>query len=819
MRRILSLSAMLALASSPAFAQSDDKPKPVARPPAKGGVTPSAKASEGTPVLSGDTGDADFDCKEVKSNTKVQPNFENADIKEVIEWISTTTCKRFIISEKVKGGRITIMSPVAVSATEAYRAFEAALAANGLAVVQEGKYLKLVEAKEKGANFRISASELPAGENIATQMFFVQNGDANEVAKILEKFKSDAGDITVYPATNLLIVTDWGSTIRRLSKILEEIDKPGLGEQVYVVDVKYSKAADMAQLLQEVFKPAAGGSSTPAGGKTTSGKRTPTKGEEKLTGDVAPATSGLSETSPLAADATVSKIIPDERTNQLIIVSSKASYEKVLYLMSKLDVVVPGSDSIHVIRLQNADAPELATVLSSLSKGGNGASPAGRPARGDRANPGNPSPAAVSSGVGEAGAVFTGEVKVNADESTNSLVVVASKGDFEVIQRVVTMLDIPRRQVYLEAMIFEVSLTKNRNSGVVFHGGVPVGDPPNGLIFGGSQDAGLSSLTPSLLPQFTLGAIGGEPINIGGVTIPPVGVLLNLVALDSEANVLSTPTLLATDNEEATITVGQNIPVPVGNGLGNLLGSGGNANAGLGALAGLGGFASLGQQITRQNVGVTFAVTPQINEGDYVTLQMTQEITAVQSIDSNGPTLSNRNAQTTVTVKDQQTVVIGGLMEERVTTTVKKVPVLGDIPLLGYLFRNQSKVKTKTNLIIVVTPYIIKDQSDLRRILERKMEERRLFIEQFTSGGDSELTFDIDYRRKKGALDQVLTAMDTAEKEEFAKAALRPKDEIILPQGVPATPEPGIEKLEGGSGGGNPDEAPLDSTSTGPGTK
>ena len=274
------------------------------------------------------------------------------------------------------------------------------------------------------------------------------------------------------------------------------------------------------------------------------------------------------------------------------------------------------------------------------------------------------------------------------------------------------------------------------------------------------------------------------------MTIPPIGVLLNLVALDSEANVLSTPTLLATDNEEATITVGQNIPVPSGNGLGSLLGSGGGANAQLGALAGLGGFASLGQQITRQNVGVTFTVTPQINEGDFVTLQMQQEITAVQSIDSNGPTLSNRQASTTVTVKDQQTVVIGGLMEERITTTVKKVPVLGDIPLLGYLFRNQSKVKTKTNLVIVVTPYIIKDQSDLRLILERKMEERRQFIEQFTSGGESELAIDLDYRRKKGALDQVLTAMETAEKEEFAESGDPPEGRDYLAARRPGLPDP-----------------------------
>lgn len=794
-RKTLPLSLLMTLATTPALAQSDDKVKPPVRSP-KGAP---AKVDEGKPVLGGETGDADFECKELKTSTKVQPNFENADIKEVVEWISTTTCKRFIISEKVKGGRITIMSPQPVSANEAFRAFEVALSANGLALVQEGKFLKLVEAKEKGANFKISSSELPTGENIVTQMFFVQNGDAKEMATVLEKFKSDAGDITVYPATNLLIITDWGSTIRRLSKILDEIDKPGLGEQVYVVEVKYAKASEMAQLLSEVFKPANTGAAAPAGKATP--KRTP-KGEEKTTADVTPVVA-TTEANPLAADASVSKIIPDERTNQLIIVSSKASYEKVLYLLGKLDVVVPGSDSIHVIRLQNASAKDLSTVLSSLSKGGSTTTGAG--GRGPRgaAAAGGATPAAAS---GEAGELFTGEVKVNADESTNALVVVASKSDFEVMQRVVTLLDIPRRQVYLEAMIFEVSLTKNRNAGVSFHGGSVVGEQQNALLFGGAQDNGLSSLTPALLPQFTLGLIGGEAINIGGVTIPPIGVILNLVAQDSEANVLSTPTLLATDNEEATITVGQNIPVPTGNGLGNLLGGAGGNAAQLGALAGLGGFASLGQNITRQNVGVTFTVTPQINEGDYITLKLNQEITAVQSIDSNGPTLSNRQASTTVTVKDQQTVVIGGLMEDRVTNTVKKVPILGDIPLLGYLFRNQSKVVTKTNLIIVVTPYIIKDQSDMRRILERKMEERRLFIEQFTSGVDSELAIDLDYRRKRGALDEVRFAFDTAKKEEEVKAALKPKDVIILPAGVPATPAPEGDKPEGGSG--SPDAQP-----------
>jgi general secretion pathway protein D len=389
-----------------------------------------------------------------------------------------------------------------------------------------------------------------------------------------------------------------------------------------------------------------------------------------------------------------------------------------------------------------------------------------------------------------------------------------------VLQKVVRMLDLPRRQVFIEAMIFEVSLTKNREFGAALHGGAPAGE--NGLVFGVSSND-LSSLSLNVLPTLTLGAFAGQPIQIGGLTLPPVGILMNLAAQDSEANILSNPTLLATDNEEAEITVGQNIPVPSGGNAGSLAGLAGGA---AGGLAGLAGLQALVPQISRQDIGVTLSVTPQINEGDFVTLKMEQSITAIQSVDASGPTLSNRRATTTVTLKDQQTVAIGGLMEDRITTTVKKVPILGDIPLLGYLFRSQKKLTTKTNLIIVLTPYIIKDPSDFARILEQKLEERRRFIEQFTSGNDGKLSVDLDYRRKKGPLDQVRTAMEKAEKDETEKAALK-KDIIIgppddepteQPNNVPANPPAPENKLEplpnnGGannSSGVTNDTIPLD---------
>lgn len=778
-----------------------------------GGRGPSKEAEEKS-SQDGPSGDADFDCKTVKPGTKLKMNFEKEDILAVTEWISKYTCKNFIISEKVKGGKITIMSPTEVTVKEAYRAFEVALAANGIALVPSGKFLHVVEDKTKGAAFSISeAGSIPGGDNIVTQLFPIENGDATEMSKVMEKFKTDSGDIAIYPATNLMIVTDHASAIRRMHKILEQIDRPGLGEQVYVVEVRYAKASDLASMISDVFQQTRGSGNSPGATPVPARGRGSSRGGANNNVEVA------TENESWSADVKLSKVIADERTNQLIIVASKSSYEKVLYLLEKLDVEVPGSDAIHVIRLQNANAADLASVLSSLSKGGSSA--AGRPptpgGRGNRGPQAQPAPQG-----GEAGELFSGDVQVTADEATNALVVVASKSDYEVLSRVVKMLDIPRRQVFIEAMIFEVSLTKDNTFGISFHGGLPLGDPPNGLIFGGHQDASLSSLVPALLPTLTLGAIGGEPINIGGVNIPPVGIILNALATDSEANILSTPTLLATDNEEAEITVGQNIPVPTNAGLGNLLGGVGGAGAidpnlgNLGALAGLaGGFGAFLPQITRQDIGVTLNVTPQINEGDFVTLKINQEITAIQSVDANGPTLSNRRATTTVTVKDQQTVVIGGLMEDRTTTTVNKVPILGDIPVLGYLFRHQTKLKSKTNLIIVLTPHIIKDQSDFRRILEQKLEERRKFIEQFTSGNDAALDIDLDYRRKKGALDEIRTTIENAEREEAEKAAIKPADVIIMapennpsgensaeapaaevPGDVPASPEGQSEKLD-----------------------
>ncbi|HEY1086570.1 MAG TPA: type II secretion system protein GspD, partial [Archangium sp.] len=337
------------------------------------------------------------------------------------------------------------------------------------------------------------------------------------------------------------------------------------------------------------------------------------------------------------------------------------------------------------------------------------------------------------------------------------------------------------RQVFVEAVIMEVNLDRNSDLGINLHAGLPVTDGAGNnlpLFFGTKYSSG-AGLPPSLNITNLLG-LGGflaglqgptiPNLTIAGIQIPAFGIVINAMQKSSDVNVLSTPHILTTDNEEAEITVGQNVPFQSGfstgglGGLGGLAGLAGQTGAagalgglgGLGgALGGLGGLGLGGQafgSIQRQNVDLKLTVKPQINESDYVRLVINEQIEEIASQDAVlGPTTSKRTAKTTVVAKDQETVVIGGIMQDRIVESVSKTPILGDIPLLGNLFRQQTRRKVKTNLLLFLTPYIIRESSDFRRIFERKMKERQEFVEQFY-GATSTYDVAIDFQRKAGPL-------------------------------------------------------------------
>ena len=718
----------------------------------------------------------------------------DAELKDLVGWISGWTCKKFIMASNLRSQKVTLISPEKVSRATAYRAFLSALEVMGLTVIPSGEYLKIVQ-----SNWAIqspiplytgrSGRSLPTDDRMVTQILRIKNVDANQLVAVMNKMKSRNGDVTAYLPANTLIVTDTAKNIRRMLRILGELDVPVTSDKIWVVRLRNGDAEEIQKILANVFA---------SKGKKMLPKPVPKKANK---GKPAPAQPQVDPSD--AAGATADKIVVDPATNSLIIIASSSAFVKIAALIKKLDVPTEGvNQRIHVYYLENADAEEMATTLASLT-GGAGARRANnrRNRRNTRSSP----------GAAAAASLFEGDVKVTADKATNALVIVASTKDFLAMRRVVRQLDIPRRQVFVEAAILEISMDKSNQLGFSYHGGQIVGEGNSqSILFGGLQHSELSSLlvNPAALMGLAAGARGSLIDNSGELLglptdIPAFGVMLQALQTNNNVNLLSAPHILTTDNEEAEITVGQNLPFQ-----GSVLGGAFGAAAGQ-----AGGAASLIPQISvqRQDVALTLKLTPHVNDSDMVRLEIEQEVSDVLSTNFNnlGPATSKRNAKTTVVVRDQQTVVIGGLMSDQIRNVVSKVPLLGDIPILGYLFKRTERVVQKTNLLIVLTPYVIRDQADLRRILQKKLRERREFIERYTNFEPREIAHEIDYRHKRGLLAEINRVGIQVEKEEHmleqARRATDPQyDPVDMPQGVGApdtstAPEPPPAGAESGA--------------------
>jgi len=340
---------------------------------------------------------------------------------------------------------------------------------------------------------------------------------------------------------------------------------------------------------------------------------------------------------------------------------------------------------------------------------------------------------------------------VTADQATNSLVIVANQSDFKSLLKVIKKLDIRRRQVFVEAVIMEVNMDTSKEVGLSFHGGAAaeIAGETVPLFFGtqfkaqGSNFSSLNMLSAVSLLGFVTGAAGpelpAEESIVSGLSLPSFGILLQALQTDSNVNVLSTPHILTSDNEEAEIMVGENIPIPAGyggygGGMGNLAGLASMASratgttstgaygsyGGYGGMGGLGGLLGMGMgAINRQEVGLTLKIKPQINEGNVIRMELEEELSEVKDTSNPlGPTTTKRSAKTVVAVEDQQTVVVGGLMRDKIDIGESKIPILGDIPVLGIFFRTKKHQKTKTNLLLFLTPYVIDGPEDFSENLD-----------------------------------------------------------------------------------------------------
>ncbi|OVE82762.1 type II secretion system protein GspD [bacterium K02(2017)] len=613
-------------------------------------------------------------------------NGTDVDLKEMITQISALTGKNFIINDKIRG-KITIISDKPMSKEMAYQAFLSALEINGFTTTMTpAGLINIIPHKDSHAKPKdLYKGPTPITDKFVTRIISLENISANEIATVIKSMISKSGNLFPYPTTNSLILTDTGSNIDHIMKLVRELDKEGPQEVLDMIPIINANAKTIADMITQIFE------------KDDKGNKSRTRRRGR-------------KQEQLEDVQQISKVIADERTNSVLIMGTKRSIIKVRALIARLDRSIGGAEGrIHVYYLKYAKAEDVSKVLSNLVENAKTKASAGNPKSGRGAQKASSSGGSVT---------LEGGVKVTADESTNSLIIVASAKDYKTLVRnVIVKLDLLRPQVYLESVIMSLDVTKSHTLGFSGMGGLI------NTLAGGNQLTAFGTVLPSSSSAISAiaGASGGlgaglissETINLtlqdgSSVAVPAVSAIMQALASNTDANVLSTPSIMTLDNEEAEIQVGQEVPIPTGT----------TVSSGVTTF-----------DVSREDTGIILKITPQISDNDMVRLSIAQEITSVFTSDPNlGPTLDKKSVDTVVLAKNKQTVVIGGLIDDQATVTSQKVPLLGDIPVLGALFRTRTTTKQKTNLIVFITPYIVRERKDYQLILRKKIEERNQFI-------------------------------------------------------------------------------------------
>lgn len=583
-----------------------------------------------------------------KSQRFITIDFENVDINLFIKYISELTGKNFIIDKTVKGN-VTIISPTKISEEEAYRVFESVLDVNGYTTVEAGAVTKIIPSvKARSENVRTFKSDIAEHpeDKIVTQLIPLKHTTPDEIKKVLAPLVSKTSVVIAHTQSGMLIVTETLSNIQRLMAIIEAIDVAYTGEDIRVIPLQHAASSKVSKVLTTLFQKA----------------RVQKKG---------------------ARQQSTVKIVPYERINALIVVATPSEIEKVSKLIDLLDSEMRrDSGNIHVYYLQNATAAELAKVLNFL-----------------------PGQQAEKDAKGKAPTISKA-VKIMADEETNSLLITATKSEYEELKRVIEKLDIPRRMVYLEALILEVNTTKDFEVGVEWALGGNYSDGTGTVAsgFSGTNQpfnllGNIGESSPPSASGLTFGVIQ-QGIQIGGITFPNIGAILRAYKNDSDITIVSTPQILTTDNKKAEISVGDNVPYITSQ----------NTTASE-------------QDYTNyeyRDVSTKLTITPHINQAETLRLEIATEVARLRDNTNNTPTTFKRTADTTVIVKNNDTVVIGGIIGQDSNDSNTRVPLLGDIPFLGWLFRTDEQTTTKTNMFIFITPKIIKNPADLASVTLKK---------------------------------------------------------------------------------------------------
>src|SRR3989338_7435218 len=618
-----------------------------------------------------------------KKDNKITINLVDVDISTLVKFISELTDKNFIYDDRLKG-KITVIAPSRLSVDEAFSLFTSLLELKGFTLITTGNAYKIIPsamARQSGTEIVKETEKVKVNETYIARLIPLNFISSQDAISFIQPLVSRDGYASAFGPGNALLVVDNALNIEKILEILKGIDKEDEQQESEVVYLKYAQAENISKILKE-------------------------KGHYRRRG-VIPGQP------PRPVEG---RIMPDTRLNAVVLFGSSAEREDYKIIIALLDVPPPETSSrLNVYYLENAEAAEISKVLEVLTR-----------------------PAPPSPGVSQpqAMAEFTGRVAITPDKATNSLIVMSSPEDYQTLLHVIKKLDKRPKQVFVEAMITEVFIDKALDLGTKWRASAK-NDKGEPIVIGGVgtvDSSGVQNII-SGMAGLTVGGMGNfvtVPVTRGdgtsyNLTAPGFAALFSLKEFRDAINILSTPHILTSDNKEAEIIVGENVPF-----LSKFEREATTTNQ------------PILQSIERKDVGITLKIKPQISEGDYVKLDIYQEISAIAQTSLTGGQASDiittkRSAKTSVVVKNEQTIVIGGLIQDKEVKNVTKIPLLGDIPLLGWLFKYYSTQKQKINLLIYLTPTIIKEFSELDTLKEKTEEKFKGGVsekEEVKKGGD-----------------------------------------------------------------------------------
>lgn len=571
----------------------------------------------------------------------ITPNYREADIRQIVEAVGEVTSKTFIIDPRVNA-KVTMLSSTPMSPDAFYEAFLSILEVHQLAAMTSGDVIKIIPnatARQYAGPIGTAGAQGP--DDIVTQVIQVQNIGAAQLVPILRPLIPQQGHLVAHQASNMLVISDRAANVKRMVNIIRRIDMSS-DDEIEVVRLENASAAETVRVLTSLIQ--------------------------------APRTDGVPVSTSLVADP---------RTNSVLIGGDKSERLRLRTLIAHLDTPLEDGGDTQVRYLRYADAEELSTKLQTHFTAQAQGAPAGQAA---------------------AGAASVDNISIWADTQTNAIVLTAPPKMMRSAMQIVDKLDIRRAQVLVEAIIVEVLADKTAELGVTWAVEGEGSNTPIALTNFPTFGPGIVQLGAALEGDGTSDPTGliGSGISVGVGRISDSGVsfaaILRALQGDADTNIIQTPSLVTTDNEEATINVGQEVPFVTGS----------FTNTG-----GTGGAVNPFQTINREEIGVKLTITPQINEGDSLLLTIAQEISSIASSAEGAVDLitNKRTVETTVIVDDGQILVLGGLLEDTLRETAQRVPILGSIPGLGTLFRSRRTDKVKTNLLVFIRPKILRDSA------------------------------------------------------------------------------------------------------------